>query len=52
MIEVALTPSMSDPGTLMTKKSERLVDKRRASIYFLPKFEADVPLCFELILHI
>ena len=52
MIEVPLTPSMSDPGTLMTKESERLVDKRRASVYFPPKFEADVPLCFEVILHI
>lgn len=52
MTEVPLTPSMSDPGTRMTKESERLVDKRRASIYFLPKFEADVPLCFEHIRHI
>ena len=52
MTEVPLTPSMSDPGTFMAKKSERLVDKRRASVYFLPKFEADVPLRFELILHI
>ena len=52
MTEVPLTPSMSDPGTLTTKKSEGLVDKRRASIYFLPKFEAGVPLCFELIFHI